>query len=59
MKTSLYIIALSLIILSCSNKSEKETALEPPVSFSTIEKDTSGLVIGFYFNDSLKEGFTY
>ena len=59
MKTSLYIIALSLIILSCSNKSEKETALEPPVSVSTIEKDTSGLVIAFYFNDSLKEGFTY
>ena len=59
MKTSLYIIALSLIILSCSNKSEKETAPEPPVSVSTIEKDTSGLVIAFYFNDSLKEGFTY
>ncbi|MBG39287.1 MAG: hypothetical protein CL857_05120 [Cryomorphaceae bacterium] len=59
MKTSLYIIALSLIILSCSNKSEKETALEPSVSVSTIEKDTSGLVIAFYFNDSLKEGFTY
>ena len=26
---------------------------------TTVEKDTSGLVIAFYFNDSLKEGFTY
>ena len=24
-----------------------------------LEKDTAGLVIAFYYNDSLKEGFTY
>ena len=59
MKTSLYIIALSLIILSCSNKAEKETQPEQPIPVTTVEKDTSGLVIAFYFNDSLKEGFTY
>lgn len=30
-----------------------------PETINTLEKDTSGLVIAFYFNDSLKEGFTY
>ena len=59
MKISLYVIASSLILLSCSNESEKETKLVSSVSVSTLEKDTSGLVIAFYFNDSLKEGFTY
>ena len=59
MKISLYTIAFSLILSSCSSESEKETApvISPPVS--TLENDTSGLVIAFYFNDSLKEGFTY
>ena len=59
MKISLYILSLSLIILSCSNKAEKETQPEQPIPVTTVEKDTSGLVIAFYFNDSLKEGFTY
>ena len=59
MKISLYIIASSLILLSCSNESEKETELVSSASVNTLEKDTSGLVIAFYFNDSLKEGFTY
>mgnify|MGYP001354993529 CR=1 FL=1 len=59
MKISLYILSLSLIILSCSNKAEKETQPEQPIPLTTVEKDTSGLVIAFYFNDSLKEGFTY
>lgn len=59
MKISLYILSLSLIILSCSNKAEKETKPEQPIPVTTVEKDTSGLVIAFYFNDSLKEGFTY
>jgi len=59
MKISLYILSLSLIILSCSNKAEKGTQPEQPIPVTTVEKDTSGLVIAFYFNDSLKEGFTY
>tara|TARA_B100001113_G_scaffold312224_1_gene276554 strand:+ start:335 stop:934 length:600 start_codon:yes stop_codon:yes gene_type:complete len=59
MKISLYILSLSLIILSCSNKAKKETQPEQPIPVTTVEKDTSGLVIAFYFNDSLKEGFTY
>ena len=59
MKISLYIIASSLILLSCSNESEKETELVSSAPVNTLEKDTSGLVIAFYFNDSLKEGFTY
>ena len=59
MKISLYILSLSLIIISCSNKAEKETQPEQPIPVTTVEKDTSGLVIAFYFNDSLKEGFTY
>lgn len=59
MKISLYIIASSLILLSCSNESEKETELVSSAPVDTLEKDTSGLVIAFYFNDSLKEGFTY
>ena len=59
MKISLYILSLSLIILSCSHKAEKETQPEQPIPVTTVEKDTSGLVIAFYFNDSLKEGFTY
>mgnify|MGYP001315794762 FL=1 len=59
MKISLCILALSLIILSGSNKVEKETQLAQPIPVTTVEKDTSGLVIAFYFNDSLKEGFTY
>jgi len=59
MKISLYILSLSLIILSCSNKAEKETQPEQPIPVTTVEKDTSGLVIAFYYNDSLKEGFTY
>ena len=59
MKISLYILSLSLIIISCSNKAEKETQPEQPIPLTTVEKDTSGLVIAFYFNDSLKEGFTY
>ena len=59
MKISLYIIASSLILLSCSNESEKETELVSSASVNALEKDTSGLVIAFYFNDSLKEGFTY
>lgn len=59
MKISFYIIASSLILLSCSNESEKETELVSSAPVNTLEKDTSGLVIAFYFNDSLKEGFTY
>lgn len=59
MKISLYIIVLVLILSSCSNESEKETVLVNPAPVNTLEKDTSGLVIAFYFNDSLKEGFTY
>ena len=59
MKISLYIIASSLILLSCSYESEKETELVSSAPVNTLEKDTSGLVIAFYFNDSLKEGFTY
>lgn len=59
MKISLYIIAFSLILSSCSSESEKETAPVISAPVSTLEKDTSGLVIAFYFNDSLKEGFTY
>ena len=59
MKISLYIIASSLILLSCSNESEKETEHVSSAPVNTLEKDTSGLVIAFYFNDSLKEGFTY
>ena len=59
MKISLYIIVLGLILSSCSNESEKETVLVNPAPVNTLEKDTSGLVIAFYFNDSLKEGFTY
>ena len=59
MKISLYIIASSLILLSCSNESEKETEPVSSAPVNTLEKDTSGLVIAFYFNDSLKEGFTY
>jgi len=59
MKISLYIIVLGLILSSCSNESEKETVLVNPAPLNTLEKDTSGLVIAFYFNDSLKEGFTY
>ena len=59
MKISLYILSLSLIILSCSNKAEKDSQPEQPIPVTTVEKDTSGLVIAFYFNDSLKEGFTY
>lgn len=30
-----------------------------PTQVNVLEKDTAGLVIAFYFNDSLKEGFTY
>lgn len=59
MKISLYLLSFSLVILSCSNKAEKETQPEQPIPVTTVEKDTSGLVIAFYFNDSLKEGFTY
>ena len=59
MKISLYIIAFSLILSSCSSESEKETAPVISAVVSTLENDTSGLVIAFYFNDSLKEGFTY
>ena len=59
MKISLYIIALGVILSSCSNESEKETVLVNPAPVNTLEQDTSGLVIAFYFNDSLKEGFTY
>jgi len=59
MKISLYIMVLGLILSSCSNESEKETVLVNPAPVNTLEKDTSGLVIAFYFNDSLKEGFTY
>ena len=59
MKISLYIIAFSLILSSCSSESEKETAPVISAAVGTLEKDTSGLVIAFYFNDSLKEGFTY
>lgn len=59
MKISLYIIAFSLILSSCSSESEKETAPVISAAVSTLEQDTSGLVIAFYFNDSLKEGFTY
>ena len=59
MKISLYIIALGVILSSCSNESEKETVLVNSAPVNTLEKDTSGLVIAFYFNDSLKEGFTY
>ncbi len=59
MKISLYIIASSLILLSCSNESENATDPVSSTRVNTLEKDTSGLVIAFYFNDSLKEGFTY
>tara|TARA_B100000674_G_scaffold60160_1_gene41721 strand:+ start:249 stop:848 length:600 start_codon:yes stop_codon:yes gene_type:complete len=59
MKISLYLLSFSLVILSCSNKAEKETQPKQSIPVTTVEKDTSGLVIAFYFNDSLKEGFTY
>mgnify|MGYP001343633698 FL=1 len=59
MKISLYIIASSLILLSCSNESENATDPVSSTRVNTLEKDTSGLVIAFYFNDSLKEGFAY
>ena len=59
MKISPYILSLSLIILSCSNESEKETELLSLAPIKTLEKDYSCLVIAFYFNDSLNEGFTY
>lgn len=59
MKISLYLLSFSLVILSCSSKAEKETQPKQSIPVTTVEKDTSGLVIAFYFNDSLKEGFTY
>ncbi len=59
MKINLYIISLGLILASCSNDSEIQNEAVVSPSVNTIEKDTSGLVIAFYFNDSLKEGFTY
>ena len=59
MKISLYLLSFSLVILSCSSKAEKETQPTQSIPVTTVEKDTSGLVIAFYFNDSLKEGFTY
>ena len=59
MKISLYIISLGLVLWACSNESDKKSEDSVPVTINTLEKDTSGLVIAFYFNDSLKEGFTY
>jgi len=59
MKISLYIISLGLVLCACSNESDKKSEASVPVTINTLEKDTSGLVIAFYFNDSLKEGFTY
>ena len=59
MKISLYIFALGLIFSSCSNESEREPEVITSAPVNTLEKDTDGLVIAFYFNDSLKEGFTY
>ena len=59
MKISLYIFALGLVFSSCSNESEREPEVITSAPVNTLEKDTNGLVIAFYYNDSLKEGFTY
>ncbi|MDG1350124.1 MAG: OmpH family outer membrane protein [Crocinitomicaceae bacterium] len=58
MKISLYFICLCFCF-SCANDPVEEKKVTSPTQVNVLEKDTAGLVIAFYFNDSLKEGFTY
>jgi outer membrane protein len=58
MKISLYLFSLCFLF-SCANESSEEKKELSPTQVNVLEKDTAGLVIAFYYNDSLKEGFTY
>ncbi|MEJ6505326.1 MAG: OmpH family outer membrane protein [Crocinitomicaceae bacterium] len=58
MKNIIYIFFIGLLF-SCSNDPEEAKLSPNSKPTSILEKDTSGLVIAFYFNDSLKEGFIY
>ena len=58
MKISLYLLSLCFLC-SCANESSEEKKELSPTQVNVLAKDTAGLVIAFYYNDSLKEGFTY
>ena len=58
MKNIIYIFFIGLTV-SCSNDSQDAPLPAKSEPVGVLAKDTSGLVIAFYFNDSLKEGFTY
>lgn len=58
MKNTLYILILSIAV-SCASEVDKTAPQEANNPATLVEKDTSGLVIAFYFSDSLKSGFQY
>ena len=53
----LFFLTILLILSSCGDNDVKETIIEKPVNL--VSKDSSGLVLAFYHNDSLKLRFEY
>ena len=50
-------IILVALVMSCGNSNEKQKVVEKQVNL--VSQDSTGFIIAFYYNDSIKTGFEY
>jgi len=51
-----FIFLVSLMV-SCGDSNEKQKVVEKPVNL--VSQDSTGFIMAFYYNDSIKTGFEY
>ena len=50
-------IVLVALMMSCGNSNEKQKVVEKQVNL--VSQDSTGFIVAFYYNDSIKTGFEY
>ena len=50
-------VVLVALMMSCGNSNEKQKVVEKQVKL--VSQDSTGFIIAFYYNDSIKTGFEY
>lgn len=50
-------VVLLALMMSCGNSNEKQKVVEKQVNL--VSQDSTGFIMAFYYNDSIKTGFEY
>lgn len=50
-------VVLVALMMSCGNSNEKQKVVEKQVNL--VSQDSTGFIMAFYYNDSIKTGFEY